>query len=282
MLLFALFALLALTRARAQQAAPLAPARIAPELRQAMDAAAPGEPVRAYLVMSSQLGERDLAPLTRGLHGRAQRQAVAQALKAHAAATQVAARAVLTQAVASGEASAVRVLWMGNAILFSARPAVVERLAQLPGIDRLRLIVDRAPEAYADAAPAAPAPAPVAPAPAAPLALPAPEPNLVQLQAPDVWAAGLDGSGVLIGTIDGGVWWQHPDLINRIWINPGEIDGNSIDDDNNGFVDDIRGWDFINDTPDITNVSTHGTQTAGIAVGDGSSGVRLTGMAPGA
>ena len=280
MLLSVLFGVLA--QARAQQAA--SSARVAPELRQAMDAAAPGEPVRAYLVMSSQLGERDLAPVTRGVHGRAQRQAVAQALKTHAAATQTAARAVLTQAVAAGEATGVRVLWMGNAILFSAQPAVIERLAQLPGIDRLRLIVDRPAETYADAplvAPAAAAPA-AAPAPAAPLALPAPEPNLVQLQAPDVWAAGFDGSGVLIGTIDSGVWWQHPDLINRIWINPGEIAGNSIDDDGNGFVDDIRGWDFVNDTPDITNISSHGTQTAGIAVGDGSSGVRLTGMAPGA
>ena len=255
-------------------------ARIAPELRQALDAAAPGDQVRAYLVLSSQLREADLEPVVRGRHGRAQRQAVAQALKDHAAATQAGARAVLAQAVAAGEASNVRVLWMGNALLFSARPAVIERLAQLPGVDRLRLIVDRPPEAYQDAAPPTPAPA-AAPA-AAPLALPSPEPNLVQLQAPDVWAAGFDGSGVLIGHLDGGVWWQHPDLINRVWTNPGEIDGNSIDDDGNGFVDDIRGWDFVNNSPDITNISSHGTQTAGIAVGDGSSGVRLTGMAPGA
>ena len=267
-----------------QAAAQVAPqlARIEPELVQAMQAVAPSSQIRAYLVMSSQLGEADLEPVARGQHGRAQRQAVAQALKAHAAATQVAARAVLDQAIADGAASDVQVLWMGNAILFSARPAVIERLAQLSGIDRLQLRVDRDPAAYQDAAPAAaPSAAPAAP-PAAPLGLPAPEPNLVQLQAPDVWAAGFDGSGVLLGILDGGVWWQHPDLINRVWVNPGEIDGNQVDDDGNGFVDDIRGWDFVNGSPDITNFESHGTKCAGIAVGDGSAGDHLTGMAPGA
>ena len=283
------------TPAAAQQPVPAEPAlaaaprgahpRIAPELTQAMQAAAPTEPVRAYLVMSSQLGPAALEPVTRGLRGRAQRQAVAQALKTHAQTTQLAARALLDQAVAGGEASDVRVLWMGNALLFSARPAVIERLAELPGVDRLRLLVDRDPSAYQDAlppTPTPPGPVPTPPAPAAPLGLAAPEPNLVQLQAPEVWATGSDGSGVLIGTLDGGVWWQHPDLIDHIWVNPGEIDGNSIDDDGNGFVDDIRGWDFVNDSPDVTNFDSHGTKTAGIAVGDGSSGGRLTGMAPGA
>ncbi|HZL98681.1 MAG TPA: S8 family serine peptidase, partial [Planctomycetota bacterium] len=188
---------------------------------------------------------------------------------------------VLEQAVADGAASDVRVLWMGNALLFSAQPAVIERLAGLPGIDRLQRLVDRPAEAYQDA----PAPVPFAPAPAPPPAAPAtpgPEPNLVQLQAPALWAAGADGSGVLLATLDSGVWWQHPDLVNRVWLNPGEIDGNLLDDDNNGFVDDVRGWDFVNGSPDVTNFDGHGTRSAGIAVGDGSGGMRLTGMAPGA
>lgn len=277
--------------ASAQRVQQASAQRIAPELAAALRVAAPGEQVRAYLVMSSQLGAAQLEPLGRGLPRRAQRQAIAQSLQAHAATTQQAARAVLAQAVAEGTASHVDVLWMGNAILFSAQPAVIERLARLPGVDRLRLLVDQDLSAYQDsptpapsaAAPTAAAPAaPAAPAAAAPPLAPSPEPNLVQLQAPQLWAAGFNGSGVLIGTLDSGVWWQHPDLVNRVWINPGEIAGNLLDDDHNGFVDDVRGWDFLNGSPDVTSTDNHGTQTAGIAVGDGSSGLRLTGMAPGA
>ena len=46
--------------------------------------------------------------------------------------------------------------------------------------------------------------------------------------------------------IDDGVDFSHPDLAGRKWTNPDEIPGNGIDDDNNGYVDDINGWDFAN------------------------------------
>lgn len=111
---------------------------------------------------------------------------------------------------------------------------------------------------------------------------PAPEPNLVALQAPALWELGHDGAGILVGSIDSGTWITHPDLVNRIWDNPGELPGNGLDDDGNGFVDDLHGWDFLNGTADVTSGDPHGTSTAGIVCGDGSSGVKLTGMAPGA
>ena len=53
------------------------------------------------------------------------------------------------------------------------------------------------------------------------------------------------GETVIVGVIDSGVDIDHEDLKNVIWINPGEIAGNGIDDDNNGFVDDIHGWNFL-------------------------------------
>lgn len=111
---------------------------------------------------------------------------------------------------------------------------------------------------------------------------PSPEPNLVALQAPALWDVGHDGSGVLVGSIDSGTWITHPDLVNRIWTNPGEVAGNLLDDDANGFVDDLHGWDFLSNTADVTSADPHGTNTAGIVCGDGGSGVKLTGMAPGA
>lgn len=109
----------------------------------------------------------------------------------------------------------------------------------------------------------------------------APEPNIELQQAPLLWAQGVDGGGVLIGSIDSGVSLTHPDLVNRLWTNPGEIPGNSIDDDDNGFVDDVQGWDFQFDDANVTSGDPHGTQSAGLMVGDGTGG-RATGMAPGA
>ena len=76
---------------------------------------------------------------------------------------------------------------------------------------------------------------------------------------------------VVIAIVDGGTDWTHNDLNSNIWSNPGETAGNSIDDDGNGFVDDIRGWNFANNTnnpmglPSTPESATHGTHTAGIA-----------------
>jgi len=428
--------------------APSAAARdvVAPEVRSAMDQASAGEQLDVYLVMSSQLRLEDFADQTRGLSARGKRPIVATRLKAHAAQSQASARAILDAAVEAGTASHVQLLWMGNAIVFSARPNVIERLAELPGVDRIRLEVSEGPAAYQDVAP--PPPAAPLPAPAAPmlgtttypfaddfetgslgpawstnttgdgyisvtgaegpnglfhvvtasavdgtdsltnmtvtmdltgqtdvgirflhkefsdedhvedgvfvspdgsswfLALslqgfsstyatraielddvlvthgitytstfsirfqwrdnfdlptdgfafddieiapgvgeppPAvPEPNIIALQAPDLWDIGVDGAGVLIGNIDSGVWYQHPDLAERIWVNPGEIAGNLVDDDLNGFVDDIHGWDWLTPSSDPSSAfDSHGTLAAGIAVGDGTNGI-ATGMAPGA
>lgn len=110
---------------------------------------------------------------------------------------------------------------------------------------------------------------------------PGPEPNLVQLQAPALWDLGVDGAGSVILNIDSGTDYTHPDLVNRIWSNPLDpIDG--VDNDGNGYIDDHVGWDFESDDNDPYPTSSHGTSTAGIMVGDGSSGIYLTGMAPGA
>jgi len=109
---------------------------------------------------------------------------------------------------------------------------------------------------------------------------PAPEPNLVKHQAPDLWAEGINGAGAVLLNIDSGTDRNHPDLANRIWTNPLDpVDG--VDNDGNGYVDDSWGWNFSsnNNNP---NGGGHGTSTAGIMVGDGSGGVRQTGMAPGA
>src|ERR1035437_647713 len=76
--------------------------------------------------------------------------------------------------------------------------------------------------------------------------------SLPLIKAPAAWSIIQGDPSVIIGIVDTGVDWPHPDLSANIWHNWGETPNNGIDDDHNGYVDDIRGWDFggLTGTPD--------------------------------
>lgn len=104
------------------------------------------------------------------------------------------------------------------------------------------------------------------------------------VRAPEVWAQGYTGKGIVVAVVDTGVDYTHPSLLNSIWANPREVAGDGIDNDNNGFVDDVRGWDFVDAdnnpmdvilAPDVvTNLNSggHGTHVAGTIVARASKG----------
>jgi subtilisin family serine protease len=89
---------------------------------------------------------------------------------------------------------------------------------------------------------------------------------LPHINADQAWNVGLGSSSIVVATTDNAIQTNHPDLVNALWVNPGEIAGNNIDDDNNGIIDDINGADVADgdgNTMPLTNAWDHGTHVAG-------------------
>ncbi|NOY76349.1 MAG: S8 family serine peptidase [Calditrichaeota bacterium] len=127
--------------------------------------------------------------------------------------------------------------------------------------------------------------------------------GLRKIQAEQAWNVTRGDPSVLLAVIDTGIDYDHPDLKKAIWINPGEdlnhngrvdsSDFNGVDDDGNGFVDDIQGWDFVDapnypDGGDYRNRDNnpadengHGTAVAGIIAATADNGIGVAGVAPG-
>lgn len=95
------------------------------------------------------------------------------------------------------------------------------------------------------------------------------------IDAPEAWSVFTGSSGMAVAIIDTGIQLNHPDLAANIWRNPNEIAGNRIDDDGNGYVDDINGWNYVSGNNNPNDDTGHGTHCAGIigAVGNNSIGI---------
>jgi subtilisin family serine protease len=107
------------------------------------------------------------------------------------------------------------------------------------------------------------------------------------IDAPEAWAVVTGSRDVLVAVIDTGVDYTHPDIADNYWNNPGETgldaDGNDkttngIDDDGNGYIDDFRGWDFVNSDNDPIDDNDHGTHCAGTIGGHGNEGTGVAGV----
>ena len=244
------------------------------DLPEVMAQAQPGEKIPVTVVLSNQMSRADVDAVAQ-LHVRKdhRRRAVVDALKAHAAATQGDLLASLAAMRDAGSVDAdIRPLWISNVVCVKADVDAIQQLAQRDDVIRINWDRPVGEELF-------------------PIARPKGENDDVSrganiecgvdiMNAPQVWDEyNITGSEIIVGVIDTGCCVTHPDLANQIWINPGEIAGNSIDDDNNGFVDDIYGWNFESNNANINDTNSHGTHVSGTVAGDGTNG-ETTGMAP--
>jgi len=98
------------------------------------------------------------------------------------------------------------------------------------------------------------------------------------IQMEDAWGIEQGDSNIIVGIIDSGTKLNHPEFSGRIWKNYNDIPNNGIDDDANGFVDDVTGWDFANSDNDPSDDEGHGTNVAGIIGANGDNAIGYAGV----
>jgi subtilisin family serine protease len=103
----------------------------------------------------------------------------------------------------------------------------------------------------------------------------------VDVDAPEAWTVTEGSPDVVVGILDTGVSQVHPDLKAQLWENPREVPNNNLDDDNNGYIDDVRGWDFIDNDNVPSDQNMHGTHVAGTIAAEKNNSRGVVGVAPG-
>ncbi len=232
------------------------------DLGPVLRSAAADQLIAVTIVLANAATAEELHALGAGLAKVERRGVIVKHLKQIATDTQ----AGLIQLLEERGAQGVKPFWIHNMVGAEVTPALVGELAAREDVSYLHRNIRLKIE---DALTAVPAPA-------------GETCGLQLIRAPEVWSQrGINGGGVTVAVIDTGLCVGHPDIVNRVWRNPGEVPANGVDDDNNGFVDDVVGWNFEGNNNAPNDTFGHGSHVSGTVAGDGTGGTSC-GVAPGA
>jgi subtilisin family serine protease len=102
----------------------------------------------------------------------------------------------------------------------------------------------------------------------------------VDVDASGAWDTTRGDASLVVAVLDSGMDLTHPDLAANRWVNPGEVPNNNLDDDGDGLVDNVNGWNFLSDSNYLTDYAGHGTHCAGIVGAAGNNSIGVSGIAP--
>ena len=269
---FLTLAAIALPAREASEAGDIS-AKLYGHLQQVLAATKADDFMRVSVVLAEQADRARVERASAIADKRTRRRVVVGLLRDTAQATQGSLLAFLEQSRTRGSVRGeVKSLWIHNVVSVEAQPAMIHAIAARPEVAWVHHDPPRGLEVLAPIDDKAPTLAPTSGG--------TPTCGLDRIGAPEVWAQhGITGAGVVVGVIDTGLCLTHPDIAGQVWVNPCEIPDNDIDDDGNGYVDDVHGWNFQDDSKDIDDLLNHGSHVSGTIAGDGSSGTQC-GVAP--
>ncbi len=267
--------------------------KISPSLQQKINESSEADFIPVYILFDSHLTLQDFADIPYDAPRKERRKIVIERLQQYAENKQANVRSFLNLKKSENAVQQYEVLWMNNSIVVNSNRTAIFDLVKF---NEVTMICYDNPTSTEELTDITTRQIPFNSFHTEALAI---NPGIPFLKADLCWAEGNKGKGILVGNVDNGFWWRHPDLVKGVYQNLGEDanhngmtviwgtgttsafdagDVNGIDDDGNGKIDDFIGWNFgSNSNNPATN--DHGTATLSQIIGDGTMGTQ-TGVAP--